>query len=136
MRKLFADTFAMITFSWVIGMAIELVIAGLTFGQSVQSRCSGAIANLFTGGAYGRFRDWLFRVTFTGEAAGMLRKTCVSVLSFVVFQVPLYITVLWATGATPGQITAAVGSVTFASAFIGGPYDRFLLLVRRVFRVA
>lgn len=136
MRKLFADTVAMVTFSWVIGMTVELAIAGLTFGQSVQSRLMGTTANIATGGIYGTFRDWLFRATQTGPRAGWVRQTCIGTLAFVLFQVPLYVAVLWSTGATLAQILATVGSVTIISSVTGGPYDWFLKIVRRRFRVA
>lgn len=135
MRKFLADTVAMITFSWVIGMVIEMGIAGLTLGQSLQSRISGVAANLLTGGLYGKFRDWLFTVTKTTNESGWLREMFVGTLAFVSFQVPLYTAILWSTGATIGQIGAAVGTVTVLSTFIGGPYDMFLVLVRHLFQI-
>lgn len=60
MRRFMADTTAMISFSFVVGMFIEIVISGLTFGQSLQSRITGIVVNLLTGGLYGKFRDWIF----------------------------------------------------------------------------
>ena len=37
-REAIADTFALITFGLVVGMFVELFIAGLTLDQSLQSR--------------------------------------------------------------------------------------------------
>ncbi|MFH1192562.1 MAG: L-alanine exporter AlaE [bacterium] len=62
MRRFFADTFAMIAFSTVVGMVIEIFISGMTLGQSVQARLTAIPANLLTARLYGMFRDWMFRL--------------------------------------------------------------------------
>jgi len=124
----------MITFSWVIGMIVEVLISGLTLGQSLQSRITGTVVNLLTGGLYGKFRDRLFRVTKTTEE-DRLREMFVGTIGFVVFQMPLYTGILLSTGASLQQVVTSVGTVTAISTVIGGPYDLYLSHLRRLFRV-
>lgn len=136
MRKFIADTIAMIVFSWVVGMGIEIFISGLTLEQSIKSRSTAAAINLFSGGVYGRFRDWVFVTTRTHEESGWARKMCVSTLSFVIFQMPIYTSILVYVGATMGQIISSVSAATVTSTVIGRPYDCFLMYVRRLCKVA
>jgi hypothetical protein len=116
----------MITFSWVVGMVVEILISGLTPGQSLQSRFTGMVVNLLTGGLYGKFRDWLFRITKT-KPENWVREIVFGTIAFVTFQMPLYVGILFSAGATVTQIASSVGIVTLMSTFIGGPYEWFLL---------
>jgi len=125
MRKFLADTFTMITFSTVVGMVIEILISGMTLGQSVQARLTAIPANLLTARLYGMFRDWVFRLMRVNEG-GQVRKGITDILAFVLFQVPLYATILATSGANVRQITMACGTVTIFSAFMGRPYGIFL----------
>lgn len=133
MRRFLSDTFAMITFSTVVGMAIEILIAGMTLGQSVQARMTAVIPNLITARPYGMFRDWVFRET-RAETGPELRKTIADIMTFACFQVPLYAIILWSTGASSRQIVTACGSVTILSAFMGRPYGLFLEFSRWLFK--
>jgi hypothetical protein len=134
MRRFLADTFAMITLSTVCGMVIEIFVSGMTLGQSAQARLAAVPVNLLTARPYGMFRDWLFQMT-KADIGGEVRKILVDTLAFIVFQVPLYATILWFSGANTRQIAAACGSVTIVSAFIGRPYGMLLELFRWLFGV-
>ncbi len=122
----------MITFSTVVGMAIEILISGMTFGQSVQARITAIPINLFTARPYGMFRDWMFHKT-GAETGSALQKGIADILTFVLFQVPIYATVLWSTGATLHQIMVSCGTVAVLSAFTGRPYGLFLEFSRELF---
>ena len=134
MRRFFADTFAMITFSTVVGMVIEILVSGMTLGQSVQARLTAIPANLLTARLYGMFRDWMFRLVRANEG-GQVRKGIADILAFVLFQVPLYATILATSGANVRQIATACGTVTILSAFMGRPYGIFLDFSRWLFRI-
>ena len=134
MRRFFADTFAMITFSTVVGMVIEILISGMTLGQSVQARLAAIPANLLTARPYGIFRDWVFRLMRANEG-GHVRKGIADILAFVFFQVPLYVIILATAGANVRQIATACGTITILSAFMGRPYGIFLDFSRWLFRI-
>jgi hypothetical protein len=125
MRRFLSDTFAMIVFSTVFGMAIEILVSGMTLGQSMQSRATAVPANLITARPYGMFRDWVFR-TMDADEGSELRKGVADIFAFVLFQIPLYASILWSTGANAHQIVTACGTVTILSVFMGRPYGLFL----------
>ena len=136
MRRFVADTLAMIIFSTVVAMMIEIAIAGMTVEQSVQTRLIAAPVNLATGWIYGLFRDWLFRLTRTDMTkAGWISKTVLDTMAFVIFQMPLYAGILYTAGATPIQIVTASSTATLSVAPLGRPYGMFLDYIRRLFRV-
>ncbi len=135
MKKFVIDTLAMVTFSWVVGMIVEIFISGLTLGQSLQSRVTGTLANVLTGGIYGKFHDWLFKITNTTNK-NQIREFIVGTIAFVLFQVPLYVLILLSTGATVSQITIATATITVTSIFSGGPYEWFLTKIRHFFKVS
>jgi len=134
MRRFLSDTFAMITFSTVVGMVIEIIVSGMTLNQSVQARLTAIPANLLTARLYGMFRDWIFRLLRAQEGS-QLKKGIADILAFVLFQVPLYATILATSGANICQIATACGTVTIFSAFMGRPYGIFLDFSRWLFRI-
>src|SRR3989344_7159596 len=134
MRRFFADTFAMITFSTVVGMVIEILVSDMTFGQSVQARLTAIPANLLTARPYGMFRDWVFRLMRANEG-GQVRKGIADILAFALFQVPLYVTILFTSGANVRQIATACGTLTILSIFMGRPCGIFLDFSRRLLRI-
>ena len=133
-RRLFADTFAMIAFSTVVGMVIEILISGMTLGQSVQTRLTAIPVNLLTARPYGMFRDWVFRLMRAHEG-GKVRKGIADTMAFVLFQAPLYVAILTISGANVRQIATACGTITILSAFMGRPYGIFLDFSRWLFRI-
>ena len=66
-RRYLADTFALVAFSTLAGMATELFIAGMTLAQSAQARATAVPVMLLTARPYGLFRDWVFEMS--GAAA-------------------------------------------------------------------
>ena len=134
MRRFLADTFAMITFSTVVGMVIELFVSGLTLGQSVQTRLTAIIPNMLTGRLQGIFRDWVFAKT-GADKGGQILKGISDIIAFTFFQAPLYAVVLLTAGAEWEQILKACGTVALLSAFMGRPYGVFLDFSRWLFRI-
>ncbi len=62
-RPFISDTTAGFTFSMLICMPIEMNISGMTFEQSLQSRLTSIPFAICLSGAYGMFREWLYRIT-------------------------------------------------------------------------
>lgn len=134
MHRFLADTFAMIIFSTVVGMVIEILISGMTLGQSMQVRLTAIPTSLLTARLYGMFRDWMFQL-MRANKGGQVKKGIADILAFVLFQIPLYVTILAISGANARQIATACGTVTIFSAFMGRPYGIFLDFSRWLFKI-
>ena len=132
MRRLAADVFAMVTFSTVLGMMIEIGIAELTLLQSVQARLMAIPVNLATGRPYGVFRDWWLR-RLGVSASHPFQTGLADTAAFVVFQIPLYAGVLTLSGAKPVQVAIACASMSAIFAGSGRPYGLYLDSCRRAF---
>jgi hypothetical protein len=124
-----ADTFAMVTFAFVVGMLIEVVLSGLSLGQSLQSRLLAIPLNVAIARPYGIYRDWLFRATHA-ETGNRIARTLVDILAFSTFMLPQYAAVLWWVGAGPLQIVTACACVAVMSLVVGRPYGLYMVLCR------
>lgn len=135
MRRFLADTFAMVVFSTVAGMFVELVIADMTLAQSAQARVTAIPIMLITARPYGAFRDWVF-VLSGAKTGGQVRRGLADIGAFVAFQLPLYAMILLLAGANLRQVAAACATATIILAISGRPYGVFLERCRRLFGVA
>ncbi len=120
-----ADITAMIIFSTVLCMTIEIFIAGLTVFQSIQARLAAIPVNLVTGRPYGWFRDRLF-VLLSIDRSSPLKMILGDTLAFVIFQVPLYVIVLLFAGATWKQIAISSVFMSLIFSLARRPYGIFL----------
>lgn len=130
-RDAFADIFAMITFGIVVGMSVELM-AGLTFTQSLKSRLISIPVNTIIARPYGIYRDWLMaKSTFLGQ--GFLQASLTDVFAFVSFQIPVYSTILFLTGASTEQVvSASIGQIS-VMLIMGRPYGLWMQRCRTWF---
>ncbi|GFS25959.1 L-alanine exporter AlaE [Elysia marginata] len=130
-RETLADTFAMITFFMVAGMAIEIGLSGLSFEQSLQSRLLSIPVNAAIARPYGVFRDWLLRVGRV-EEGGFFRRLFLDIVAFVLFQIPVYILLVASTGASVSQIvTACIGQIG-GLVFLARPYGVYMQYCRKI----
>jgi len=130
-RIIIADITAMIIFSTALCMIIEVFIAGLTVFQSIQARIAAVPINLLTGRPYGWFRDRLF--VFLGiDRSGFVKMVFADTLSFVIFQLPLYVIVLLFAGATWTQIGISSIFMSLVFSIAGRPYGIFLDFCRNL----
>ncbi len=129
-----ADIVAMVVFSTIVGMSIELGVAGLSISETLRARAIAIPMNLGTGRPYGVFRDRMLSVIGSGQRP-RFRKIVADTLSFILFQIPLYATVLLVSGASIAQ--AAIACLTMSGSFAvsGRPFGLFLDATRRLFRV-
>lgn len=133
MRRYLADTSALLVYSTVAGMFIEIVIAGLTVEQSLYARLTSFPINLIVGRPYGLYRDWIWRLCRADK--GVARRLAADTTAFISFQLPLYWAILAFVGATFWQIAAASVTVIVILAVSGRPYGALLDLFRRLFGV-
>ena len=132
-KEAFADTFALITFSLVVGMSVELFIAGLTIEQSLHSRLLSIPVNMVIARPYGIYRDWLMALRFAGSN-GFIGNTLMDVFAFLTFQMPVYAFLVGTSGAGfDAVVTACMGQLG-AMLVMGRPYGIWLQLCRKWFR--
>ena len=124
-----ADTLALVTFTVVTGMFIEIVIVGMTLHQSVISRLMCQPLNISLGRVYGLYRDRIIS-RVCGERKTILKETVGDILAYLSFQLPLYIGILIAVGMDMQGIIKAAISQTVALVILGAPYGHWLGFVR------
>lgn len=128
---LIADTFALVTFALVVGMFVEVVLSGLSLGQSLQSRLFAIPLNVIVARPYGLYRDWLFIIS-NAEKKGEIVKLLIDIISFLSFMIPQYVAVLWWVGAKADQILIACTSVVIMSVVVGRPYGLYMVFCRKI----
>lgn len=134
-RQAAADMFAMVVFSFVAGMAIEVFVSGMTFEQSLVSRTLSIPVNILIAIPYGLFRDWVLNNSARLSTAKPVKKMA-DMLAYVTFQSPVYASILLIVGASTDQIITAVLSNAIIAGGMGVVYGVFLDACRKWFRVA
>lgn len=134
-RSAAADTFALVVYCFIAGMAIEMLISGMSFRQSLASRLLSIPVNILIAWPYGRYRDLFVRAAHRSPHGQLLLRNLADLLAYVSFQSPVYAAILWSVGADSPQIIAAVASNAIISMVMGVIYGYFLEYCRRLFRV-
>jgi len=132
MRRLLADTFALIIFCTVAAGLVELLVVGLSADQLLHTRLAAIPAIIVTARPYGIWRDMVFR-HFKVNEASPARAVAFDTVAFVGFQGPVYALILLLAGASLAQIALAIPAAAVAMILAGRPYGVFLDWVRRVF---
>lgn len=114
-----SDTVAGVSYSFAVGMANEMLVAGLTFRQSLLSRLISIPANLLVSGPYGAFRNWIYKITETDADSSQVKKFFVDLGTFLVGQIPVPIIILTIAGASVRQTIVACATYVIISPFIG-----------------
>ncbi|WED22779.1 L-alanine exporter AlaE [Vibrio sp. JC009] len=133
-RNVAADTFAMVVFCFVSGMAIEIFISGMSFEKSLASRLVSIPVNIAIAMPYGLYRDWVLRQG-AKIADNFVVKNLADLVAFVTFQSPVYVGILLSVGASTDQIITAVATNAVLSCGMGVLYGYFLDYCRKWFRV-
>ncbi|MGM3174515.1 L-alanine exporter AlaE [Dickeya lacustris] len=135
-RGIVADTVAMVVYCFLTGMAIEIVLSGMTFEQSLSSRLLSIPVNIVIAWPYGVYRDRIVAITLRFSMKGQRGKNIADLFAYVSFQSPVYAAILLIIGAEPEQIIKAVASNALISMLMGVAYGYFLEYCRRLFRVS
>lgn len=133
-RSAAADVFAMVVFSFITGMMIEVFISGMSFDQSLASRMLSIPVNIAIAWPYGLYRDMILRQGAKLSGNKWMRGLS-DMLAYVSFQSPAYAGILFVVGADIDQIITAVSSNAVVTGALGVVYGQFLDRVRRAFRV-
>ena len=129
-RNWLADTIALISFTVITGMFIEIAIVGMTLRQSVISRLLCQPLNLTLGRIYGMYRDFIISKVCGGRKT-RLKETIGDIFSYLTFQLPPYIGILLIVGMDLDAIITAAISQTIALVILGAPYGQWLGFVRK-----
>ena len=136
MRRVIADTVAMISFTTIVGAASELLIVGLSPMQVLMTRMGAIPANLLTSRPYGIYRDFVMRrsgVIGMPGVSGRIARFVVDTIAFTSFKMPLYALLLWLAGANWTEIGVAVVSAMGLTMALGRIYGMYLDMIRRLF---
>ncbi len=131
-REAFADTFALISFGIVVGMSVELFIAGLTLEQSMHSRLLSIPVNMVIARPYGIYRDWIMAFKIPGRD-NFLGSSLLDALAFITFQMPVYALLVASSGAGFDSVLAACVGQLGAMLVMGRPFGLWMQLCRQWF---
>lgn len=134
-RLWLADTLALMSFTIITGMFIEVAIAGMTIQQSALSRLLCQPINIVTGRMYGIYRDKIIDKLSHGKQRKW-SKVLGDITAFITFQLPLYIVILVIIGMDMQGIVKAAMSQTLALFVLGAPYGYWLTIVRKFMNAA
>lgn len=133
LRSFVADTLALVVFFTIVSGLNERFIAGMSWDEVATSRTIGAPLMVLTARPYGFWRDWFLATTKPGSPGATLIMDSIALLSF---QVPIYVLIIFASGARGmGIVTGALGFAGLML-FLGRPYGLWLEFVRKRFRLS
>ncbi len=131
-RGWMADTLAMVILSTIFAGINEYFIVRLTFYQVVIAQLSAAPINIITARPYGVYRDFLME-KFAVHSNKWLNDLIVDTISFVSFQMPLYIIILKLSGATFVEILTGCTSALTLMFLLGRIYGVCLDVIRKYY---
>lgn len=126
-RSFIADTLALVVFFTVTGALNERFVAGMSWQEVAVSRGIGAPLMVLTARPYGLWRDW-FMSRFLSE-----KPTIADGAALLMFQVPIYAGILWASGASGQGLLTGTAFYAVLMLVLGRPYGMWLDFVRKGF---
>lgn len=125
-RQTLIDIWAMNSFSYVVSLPIEIVIAGMSWQEHFQVRFAALILNTLVARPFGMWRDFVMYKTATSDSSSFLRKYLCDTLIFLSFQMPLYVGNMILGGASWLEIGKAALTVSLIAGLLGRPYGMYL----------
>lgn len=112
-------------------MALTEYLSGMDPEEIVQTRSYGVISHLIIGRPYGIFREWWINFWNTTSSSSFQQKLLVETSARLIMQTPVYATLLYASGASLGEIALALPSGLAMAIATGRPFGYFLDKWRR-----
>ncbi len=119
------DTSAIISFYTPLMASIE-VSSGMSFDEVCRSRMYSILFHTFAGRTYGKFRSYYAQQWNANSESSQMRKLFIDTSALVLFQIPNYSLILYASGASLEEITVALPAGLTVGALSGRPYGFFL----------
>jgi len=133
-KKYLADTLAMVSWSFVVEGSRELLI-GMTPEQTLYSRLSGIPIDIFLGGPYGKFLDFVRSKFKVNEKSSFIKKAAVDIGALVTTMTPIYAGILYVIGVDPKTIAVSCASGLVLQTLYGRPYGMYVDFLRNRFGV-
>ena len=130
LKSFVADTLALVIFFTIASGLNERFVARMDWSDVATSRMIGAPLMVLTARPYGLWRDW-----FMGVAPSRTRWQALlsDSIALLLFQLPIYIAIIFAGGARGWSIAQAALGFTVLLFVLGRPYGVWLEWVRRRF---
>lgn len=126
-RSFTADTLALVVFFTITGALNERFVAGMSWSEIALSRGIGAPLMVLTARPYGLWRDWFMQRFFAH------RPLVSDGAALLLFQVPIYAGILWASGANGEGLATGTAFYAVLMLVLGRPYGVWLDFVRKGF---
>lgn len=136
LRSLLVDVFAMVVYGFFTGIAVEVLLSGMSLQQSLWSRLLAIPVNVIIAWPFSQYRDVVLRLALLYWPKQFWTRNVADLLSYVSFQSPIYAVILFAVGAEYRLLLTALASNAIASMVLGVAYGYFLEYCRRLFRVS
>ena len=120
------DVWAMNSFSYLVALPIELVIAGMSWREHLQVRLVALLLNTAVARPFGLWRDWVFRYFDACTQDTFIKLYLLDTAVFLSFQMPLYVGNLILGGAGGAEILKAALTVSLIAGLLGRPYGFYL----------
>jgi hypothetical protein len=124
------DFLALNSFSYLVALPIELLIAGMSFDEHIQVRIVALLLNSLVAWPFGLWRNFIVRSTGLSHDSSGLKTYLVDTLIFLSFQMPLYVGNLILGGADLIEIIKATVTVSLIAGTLGRPYGIYLDWIR------
>ncbi len=128
-REWLLDVFAMNSFSWLIAIPIEVVLAGMSWHEHLKVRLLAVLFNTAIARPFSLYRNWV--VGRFGHRGG-LHSYGVDTFVFLSFQLPLYILNMVLGGASAVEILTASATFVVIAGALGRPYGIYLDWLRGI----
>jgi hypothetical protein len=125
LKDYLVDTSAIISFYTPLMASVEFS-AGMDLQEVSYSRLYSMMFHSAFGRPYGKYRDWFANKFNTNKDSSKTKKFMVDTSALMLWQIPNYSLILYASGASLEEITLALPLGLTVGAISGRPYGYFL----------
>ncbi|MAK62200.1 MAG: L-alanine exporter AlaE [Ponticaulis sp.] len=128
LKEFVADTLALVSFFTAFGALNEHYVGGMSWPEVLHARLIGAPLMVLTARPYGVWRDHF--LNWTSPPLPSVVSDGIALLSF---QVPIYLGIIWVSGADTAALVKAGAFFSVMMFVLGKPYGLWLDFIRKIF---
>ncbi len=129
-REILVDIWALNSFSYLVSLPIEILIAGMSWEEHFKVRLAALILNTLVARPFGIWRQWVFSRFQVRASDSFAKLYLADTLVFLSFQMPLYVGNMLLGGASWIEIMKAAVTVSLIAGCLGRPYGWYLDFIR------